>query len=152
MSSFNSPKYVLCATIIEEEVAKGGDMSTLRKRCIERFQAEINMSKAGASTYYSNLHKAKKVEVPVAIRERQVYDKDAFDQSIDSFSMVTVDKAKRAVDVKVFVDKQKCLDECNKLNRHFIRGIQIIDAPLGTIRTKELEVSDDLVDRIIEGW
>lgn len=150
MSSFNSPKYVQCAKIIEDEVAKGGDVATLRKRCIDRFQIEIGMTKAGASTYYSNLHKAQKVEVPIAIRERAAYDKESFDQGADMYSMVTVDKARRAVDIKVFEDKQKCLDECNKFNRHFIKGIQVIDAPLGTVRhTKEKEVSDEFVDRIL---
>lgn len=149
MSSFNSPKYQQCATIIENEVSKGGDMSTLRKRCIERFVAEMNMTKAGASTYYSNLHKAQKVEVPVPVRERQAYDKDMFDYDKEAFSMVTIDRSRRAVDVKVYTDKNKCLEECNKFNKHFIKGVQIVDAPLGTIRTKEVEVADEFVDSIL---
>lgn len=151
MSSFNSPKYKRCAEIIEEEVSKGGDTSTLRRQCIERFMTDpmLMMSKAGASTYYSNLHKSNKVSVPVPMRERQIYDKDAFEHDHQMYSMVTVDRAKRAIDVQVFMDKVQCLDKCNKLNKHFIMGVQMRNYPLGTIRTKPKEVDDQIVDEIL---
>ena len=128
MSNFNSPKYQAVRAIIEQEQQRSGDGS-IRQRCIARIQTEIGMSNAGASTYFSNMHKAMGGAVrqvtPVAVSTETTNE--------PVFSMVTVDAAKRAIDVKCFIDKAKCLDKCNELNKHFVMGHQKRGAPLGTL-------------------
>ena len=127
MSNFNSQKYQAVRAIIEQEQQKTSDV-TIRQRCIARIKAEVGMSDAGASTYFSNMHKAMggtvRPVVPVAVSTETTKE--------PVFSMVTVDAAKRAIDVRCFTDKNACLEKCNELNKHFIIGHQKRGAPLGT--------------------
>lgn len=49
-------KAEIALNIYKEELANGGE-EKLRARCIKRFKAELNMSDAGASTYFQNMKK-----------------------------------------------------------------------------------------------
>lgn len=128
-------KAELCEAIYTEEFAKDSNMDTMRKRCMDRIMAEIGMTYNGSSTYYSN---AKKKIHPneVASRVAKVMAKVEGNSGGDSqeiYSMVTVDAYKKAVDVKCFESKQSCLEECNRLNKHFVKGLQKRGEKLGVI-------------------
>lgn len=62
-------KAQLAVEIYNEELAKN-DESTLRKRTIARFKAELSMGDAGASTYYQNTKKKASGEKVVNYRPK----------------------------------------------------------------------------------
>lgn len=149
-------KSELCEVIYTEEKAKAND-NTLRSRGIARIVAELGMTPAGASTYFSNaknkvegLTPGEKV-VKAAVKMLSKIDAKGT-ESDEVFSMVTLDAHKKAVDVKCFISKQSCLEECNAKNKHFVRGLQKLGAKLGTLDDSWMqEVDAELVAQLIAG-
>ncbi len=125
----------LVEAIYKEEFAKDSDMKTMRKRVMDRVVADKIGSTALASTYFSNAKKKFNPDdvATKAVKVISAIEKLVKGDSNEVYSMVTVDKHKIAVDVKCFENKDTCLEECNKLNKHFVKGLQKRGKPLNTI-------------------
>lgn len=152
--SFESAKYQATGKIILEEPETSPCGKSRRQRCISRIESELGMSFHGASTYFSNMAKHLKIGSPrgassaavVRTIEKVVSAGDLAceldpnllpvrTRNTEVYSMVTVDSAKVAIDVRCFNDKQTCLDKCNATNKCFIKGHQKKGARLGVLRT-----------------
>lgn len=88
--------------IFEEESAKGDDK--LRARCMKRFEDELSMQKAGASTYFQNCKTRAKGEKVKHYRQKKdvVETVDNSDDNVpESFEVVLKDG-----EIKVFLSQQ----------------------------------------------
>lgn len=149
-TKFASLKYQAVRNIIQQEqqtptVTSEG--KTFRQTCIQRIQDEVGMSVHGASTYYSNMAAhlgittERTVKTPSTglvnakdlLGEMDTDNIPANVRNTELYSMVTVDKNRIAIDVRCFSDKSVCLDKCNSLEKHFIKGHQKRGCKLGTL-------------------
>lgn len=151
MSTLNSAKYQHVQKIIETTPqVDETSTKTFRQRCIDRIIAEVGMTIHGASTYFTNKSQqlgvgSTKTSSPRSTVVEQPSARDMLGEiDIDNlpinarntqvYSMVTVDKNKIAIDVRCFNDKAQCLDMCNKLNKHFVKGCQQRGSRLNVLR------------------
>lgn len=148
-AKFASQKYQDVRKVIEREPKESTDGKTFRQRCIARIIAEVGMTDHGASTYYSNMAAhlgitAERASKAAASSTKIVSAKDLLGEvdtenlpdnvrNMELYSMVTVDKNRIAIDVRCFSDKAACLDKCNTLEKHFIKGHQKRGCKLGTL-------------------
>ena len=140
----------LVEAIYIAEKAVGDDK--LRGRCIARIVAELGMTDKGASTYFSNAKNKVEGLTPGTKTVKVLARFDEKEASDEVFSMVTLDAQKKAVDVKCFISKQSCLEECNEKNKHFVRGLQKMGAKLGILDDSWMnEVDPELVAQLIAG-
>lgn len=147
-AKFASQKYQEVRKVIESEPKDTIDGKTFRQRCIARIITEVGMTDHGASTYYSNMaahlgitaertskasSSSKIVSAKDLLGEVDTENLPDNVRNMELYSMVTVDKNRIAIDVRCFSDKAACLDKCNTLEKHFIKGHQKRGCKLGTL-------------------
>ena len=147
-AKFASQKYQSVRDIIEKEPKESTDGKTFRQRCITRIIDEVGMTIHGASTYYSNMaahlgitaertttksSSSKIVSAKDMLGECDTDNLPLNVRNMELYSMVTVDKNRIAIDVRCFSDKAACLDKCNALEKHFVKGHQKRGSKLGML-------------------
>lgn len=147
-AKFASQKYQSVRVIIENEPKESTDGKTFRQRCIARIIDEVGMTIHGASTYYSNMaahlgitaertttksSSSKIVSAKDMLGECDTDNLPLNVRNMELYSMVTVDKNRIAIDVRCFSDKAACLDKCNALEKHFVKGHQKRGSKLGML-------------------
>ncbi len=147
-AKFASQKYQSVRDIIEKEPKESTDGKTFRQRCIARIIDEVGMTIHGASTYYSNMaahlgitaertttksSSSKIVSAKDMLGECDTDNLPLNVRNMELYSMVTVDKNRIAIDVRCFSDKAACLDKCNALEKHFVKGHQKRGSKLGML-------------------
>ena len=163
MAQFTSQKYQDVRLVIETTSKQDSNNTgkTFRQRCIERIINELGLTKNGAQTYYNNMAahmgiattKERGTTVRIAsardcVGEMDVSQLRRVPSNVDVYSMVTVDSDRIAVDVRCFNDKTTCLEMCNKMNKHFVRGWQIRGARLNKVRG----IGDAILDLADENY
>lgn len=148
MSKHNTPKYDIVRKVLKETPVESSSGGTFRQRCIDTLVNVYKFPKNGASTYFSTIaaemgltssrgNRSSSIDRPFTAKEcASEIDLSGLvrvPMNLEIYSMVTCDARRVAIDVRCFNDKQQCLDMCNKLNKHFVRGLQRVGAFLNVI-------------------
>lgn len=148
MGKHNTPKYDIVRKVLRETPVESSTGGTFRQRCIDILVNVYKFPKNGASTYFSTIaaemglttsraSRSTNTNKPLSARESagemDLSGLTRVPMNLEIFSMVTCDSRRVAIDVRCFNDKQECLDMCNKLNKHFVRGLQRVGALLNVV-------------------
>ncbi|MCB1711001.1 MAG: hypothetical protein KDH96_00530 [Candidatus Riesia sp.] len=152
MGKHNTKKYDIVREVLKSTPVESKDGKTFRQRCIEVLVSEHGFPVNGASTYFSTIaaemgltssksNRSRSTTSSIAVSytaresagEMDVTSLSRVPMNMEIYSMVTCDSRKVAIDVRCFNDKSECLDMCNRLNKHFVRGWQKVGSYLNVV-------------------
>jgi len=151
MGKHNTKKYDIVRQVLKSTPVESKDGKTFRQRCIEILVSEHGFPVNGASTYFSTIaaemglssskgnrsHSTSNIAISYTARESagemDVTNLNRVPMNMEIYSMVTCDSRKVAIDVRCFNDKSECLEMCNRLNKHFVRGWQKVGSYLNVV-------------------